>query len=189
VRRSRHFSAALAAGLVLLTACDPGADLPLLESDDLGNTYRLDTGDMVRVTTFGEKDLSGEFDIDDSGTVTLPLAGPLHAQGLTTSGLASEISTTLRTKNLLADPNVVVEVAKYRPVYLLGEVQRPGPYPFELRMTFLNAVSMAGGFTPRAVKTYATVVRATPQGTVKGRITQLSKVEPGDIITVEERNF
>jgi polysaccharide export outer membrane protein len=174
---------------MLLAACDPGADLPLLQADDLGTTYRLDTGDVVRITTFGEKDLSGEFGIDDSGAVSLPLAGPLHAEGLTTTGLADEVRTTLRAKNLLADPNVVVEVAKYRPIFLLGEVARPGPYPFELRMTFLNAVALAGGFTPRAAKTYATVVRATAQGTVKGRITQLSKVEPGDIITVEERNF
>lgn len=189
MRPSGHFSAWLAATVLLVAACEPGADLPLLHSNDVGKSYVLGTGDAVRVTTFGEKDLSGEFSIDDSGAVSLPLAGPVHAEGLTTGVLADEISHTLRAKNLLADPNVVVEVTSYRPIFLLGEVQRPGPYPFQSRMTFLNAVALAGGFTPRAVKSHATVVRLTATGTIKGRIDQVSPVEPGDIITVEERNF
>jgi polysaccharide export outer membrane protein len=185
VRPSRHFSACLAALVLLLAGCEPGADLPVLPAADIGQIYKLGSGDEVRITTFGEKDLSGDFGVDDSGFVSLPLAGPVHAEGLTTRGLADEIGHTLRAKNLLADPNVVVEVVRYRPIFVLGEVQRPGPYPYQVRMSFLNAVAMAGGFTPRAVKSHATVVR----GTEKGRIDQVGQIEPGDIITVEERNF
>ncbi len=189
MRPLRRVSTCLCAMVLLLAGCEPGADLPLLQSADIGQGYRLGSGDEVRITTFGEKDLSGDFSVDDSGFVSLPLAGPLKAEGLTTRGLSDEIGHTLRAKNLLSDPNVVVEVVKYRPIFVLGEVQRPGPYPYQVRMTFLNAVALAGGFTPRAVKGHATVVRTAASGTEKGRIDQLSQVEPGDVITVEERNF
>ena len=184
--RPRHLAFSL---LALFTLASCQADLPLLVSEPNGQSYHLGTGDEVRVTTFGEKDLSGEFKIDDSGFIALPLTGPVAAEGLTTSALGDLVSHTLREKNLLSEPNVVVEVVQYRPVFVLGEVQHPGPYPYQTRMTFLNTVALAGGFTPRAVKSEATVVRKTRSGMVKGMVDQLSEIEPGDIVTVGERNF
>ena len=170
-----------------LAACH--ADLPPLASEPSGQSYRLGTGDQVRVTTFGEKDLSGEFKVDDSGNIALPLTGPITAEGLTTRALSESVTRTLRDKNLLSDPSVVVEVAQYRPIFVLGEVQHPGPYPYQARMTFLNAVALAGGFTPRAIKSEAAVVRQAQNGTVKGTVNELSDIEPGDIVTIGERNF
>jgi polysaccharide export outer membrane protein len=187
VRTTRRLFAVTALMLPMLSACQ--SSLPLLQGEPVGQGYKLGAGDAVRVTTFGEKDLSGDFTVDDSGDIALPLTGPLSAEGLTSRALAGEIRQTLKSKNLLADPSVVVEVIKYRPIFVLGEVQHPGPYAYQTRMTFLNAVALAGGFTPRAAKSEAVVVRATPNGTVRGRVDQLSQIEPGDIINVDERNF
>jgi polysaccharide export outer membrane protein len=175
--------------LLALSGCNPGADLPVLSSPGIGTGYRLSTGDEIRLITFNEQSLSGQFGIDDSGYVALPLLGPVKADGLTTRQLATTISETLRRNKLLSDPSVVVEVVKYRPVFVLGEVQHPGPFPFQPHMTMLSAVALAGGFTPRAVKSRAEVSRVEDQALVKGALEQNSNVEPGDIITVLERTF
>jgi len=187
VYRSPVFRFSLLVAVSALAACQPS--LPLVPAEQVGKTYQLGTGDEVRVTTFGEKDLSGDFRVDDSGFVALPLVGPVTAEGLTTQALSGAIAQALKSKNLLSDPSVVVEVVQYRPIFVLGEVQKPGSYPYQARMTFLNAVALAGGFTPRSVKSDATVVRATSHGVLKGRVDQVSEIEPGDIVTVEERNF
>ncbi len=183
----RHGFAAL---LLLLSACEPGANLPLLDSSAVNAAgYKLSTGDEIRLTTFGEQTLSGQFGIDDSGNVALPLLGPMPADGLTTRALAEEISDALRTRKLLNEPSVVVEVVKYRPVFVLGEVQRPGPFPYQPHMTMLSAVALAGGFTPRAVRSRAAVVRSGQGGTIEGRVERQSLIQPGDVMTVLERNF
>ena len=74
--RSPCFRPSLLAALLTLGACHSG--LPLLPAEPAGQSYLLGTGDQIRVTTFGEKDLSGEFRIDDSGFVALPLVGADH---------------------------------------------------------------------------------------------------------------
>jgi polysaccharide export outer membrane protein len=172
-----------------LGGCNPGANLPMVQSPSSSAGYRLSTGDQIRIITFNEPGLSGEFGIDDSGYVALPLLGPIAAEGLTTRALAAKLSASLHEKNLLNDPSIVVEVVKYRPVFVLGEVQHPGPFPFVPHMTMLSAVALAGGYTPRAVKSRAEVIRTEDGATVKGRVEPDSVVEPGDIITVFERTF
>lgn len=179
----------LAALVLLISACDPGANLPELDQPGIGASYRLSTGDQIRVTTFGEQTLSGTFTIDDSGTIALPLLGPTPADGLTTRGLADAIGGALRSRKLLTDPNVVVDVVRYRPIFVLGEVKSPGPYPYLPHMTMLSAVAVAGGFTQRAVHERASVVRIGPGGTVNGQVKPGGLIEPGDVMTVLERNF
>ena len=60
---------------------------------------------------------------------------------------------------MLRKPSVSVEVATYRPIYVLGEVNKPGQYPYQPGMTVVSAAAVAGGFTYRAVEDYASVVR------------------------------
>ena len=143
---SRNRASWLAAACLLMVAgCEPGADLPVLQSAAVSSGYKLSTGDQLRLITFNEQSLSGEFGIDDSGYIALPLLGPVQAEGLTTQALADKIEATLRQKKLFADPSVVVEVVKYRPIFVLGEVQRPGPFAFQPHMTMLAAVALAAG--------------------------------------------
>jgi polysaccharide export outer membrane protein len=172
-----------------LSACEPGANLQPLEAPPANAPYQLSAGDQVRLITFDEQALSGQFTIDDSGNIALPLLGTLPADGLTTHQLADAISSALRSRKLLADPSVVVEVVKYRPIFVLGEVQHPGPYAYQPHTTLLSAVALAGGFTPRAVRDRAAVLRAGRTGSTEGTVGREGPIEPGDVVTIFERNF
>jgi polysaccharide export outer membrane protein len=137
-----------------LSACAAGpAAGPLSEAELLSDRvvpeYRLGPADKVRVTVFGEEALTGEFTVGASGALAFPLVGEIRAQGLTTAELQEAIATALRQGYIL-EPRVSAEVLTYRPFYILGEVERPGEYPYTNGLTVLNAVATAEGFTYRA---------------------------------------
>ena len=131
--------------------------------------YSLGAGDQVRIIIFGEDNLTGEFRVNDSGNIALPLVGSVHAAGLTSGGLETAVGAALRRANLVRNPSVAVEVIAYRPIYVLGEVNKPGQYPYQPGMTVVTAVAVAGGFTYRAVEGYASVVRTADGKAVEGR--------------------
>ena len=171
-----------------LASCAPGRKLPLLP-DPAGGAYQLGAGDQIRVITFGAEQLSGTFRIDDTGLIAVPLLGTVRAAGNTTEGLASMLERSLQQKKLIDHPSVAVQIEAFRPFFILGEVSKPGPYPFQPGMTVLTAVSVAGGFTYRAYTDFASVVRTEGDHAVEGRVTRQSLVQPGDVITVFERHF
>jgi polysaccharide export outer membrane protein len=171
-----------------LAACTPGADLqPLPPYTETG--YRLGSGDEVRIITFGADQLSGRFRVDDKGDIAMPLAGNVHAAGLTPDEFASRLAARLQSGRFVRDPSVSAEVLSYRPVYVLGEVNKPGQYPFQPGMTMLTAVAVAGGFTYRAVEDYAADIRTIDGQAVTGRIGPSSFLAPGDVIKIYERHF
>lgn len=119
--------------------------------------YRLGAQDRVRVKvwewrpassdTFEWTALNGEFTVDAAGMVSLPLIGSVQAQGATTAELSTLIAARLReVAGLIRPPNAAVEIAQYRPFYIVGAIERPGEYPYRPGMTVLQAVSIAGGF-------------------------------------------
>ena len=144
---------------------------------------------MVRLITFGEDSLTGEFRVSDSGTIALPLIGAVHAAGLSPDALAARVSEALVKANLLRAPSVSAEVIAYRPIFVLGEVSKPGQYPYQPGMTVVTAAAVAGGFTYRAIDDYASVVRTQDGVAIEGKATRQSFVQPGDVITVFERKF
>jgi polysaccharide biosynthesis/export protein len=119
----------------------------------------------------------------------LPLVGAVHAAGLTSADLEAAVGAALRRGKLVHNPSVAVEVIAFRPIYVLGEVNKPGQYPYQPGMTVVTAVAVAGGFTYRAVEAYAGVVRTIEGKSVEGRASRQSTVQPGDAITVFERRF
>jgi protein involved in polysaccharide export with SLBB domain len=151
-------------------------------------TYTLGAGDKLRVIVFNEENLSGEFVIDGTGYVRLPLIGQIQAAGLTVFDFEKEVTSKLNA-GYLVDAKISVEVINYRPFYIIGEVNKPGEYPFVSDMNILNAVALAGGYTFRADDTYV-FVRAK-NATKEERVSadQNTKVNPGDIIRVAERFF
>ncbi len=153
-----------------------------------GETYKLGTGDKVRVTVFGQDDLGGEFVIDDTGVVRLPMIGQVKAADLTVHDFEDAVIAKLQD-GYLVNPRVSVEVISYRPFYIMGEVNKPGEYPCETGMTVLNAVSLAGGFTYRADETEVYIRHKNSSGEEKRPADVTTPVQPGDIIRVAERFF
>jgi polysaccharide biosynthesis/export protein len=173
---------------ILLAACARGSRLPPLPAF-AGHEYRLWPGDTVRIITYGEDPLTGEFRVGDQGAVALPLTGTIRAAGRTPGELADAIAEALKKSDLLRRPSVSVEVATYRPIYVLGEVNKPGQYPYQPGMTLVSAAAAAGGFTYRAVGDYASVIRIVDGESVEGKASRQALVQPGDVITVFERRF
>lgn len=90
--------------------------------------------------------VSGEYTVGPSGALSLPFIGDLPAAGKTTTEVGEAIGEKMQTLFGLRDrPSASVELAQYRPVYLAGEVQKPGEYPFAPNLTVLKAVSLGGG--------------------------------------------
>ncbi len=154
---------------------------------DTGIDYRLGSGDKLRVIVFGEQDLSGEFDVTGSGKVSLPLIGAVQAAGLTLDEFQSEIGDKLK-QGYLTNPKVSAEVLNYRPFYIIGEVGKPGEYPYTNGMNVLNAVAVAGGYTYRANQTQVYITRDGKDES-QYAASQSVPVLPGDIVRVPERFF
>ena len=174
--------AALAIAFPVTAAPPPPLQPPAVEAD-----YQLGPGDKLRLITFGEDTLSGEFFVSDAGEVSLPLVGNLKASGLSVDEFQNEVKTALA--DYLKDPRVSVEVENYRPYYILGEVNRPGEYPFITGLTLLNAVATAAGFTYRANthQVYVKGDRDTSEHLMA--ITAGLRIHPGDTVRVRERYF
>lgn len=173
---------------MLLSACAPGSDLPPLPVPS-GHEYRLGPGDVLRIITYGEDPLTGEFRVNDQGAVAVPLAGSVKAAGLTPRELQEAVGKALIKGDMLRKPSVSVEVATYRPIYVLGEVNKPGQYPYQPGMTVVSAAAVAGGFTYRAVQDYASVIRLVNGDSVEGKVQRQAPVQPGDVVTVFERIY
>lgn len=152
------------------------------------NSYALGSGDKVRVIVFGEEDLSGEFVVNDTGFVSLPLIGQIAATGRTVRQLEQDIAAKLGAQ-YLKDPRVSIEVLGYRPFYIIGEVNKPGEYPFVAGMSVLNAVAMAGGYSTRANESSVYIKRKAAAEEEKFPADATTKLEPGDIVNVVERWF
>jgi polysaccharide export outer membrane protein len=150
--------------------------------------YRLGSGDHVRVTVYGEDNLSGEFAVDGRGALSLPLIGKVDAVGLNVAQLEQKIANKL-SPQYVKDPKVAVEVITYRPFYIVGEVRNPGSYPYVNGMSVINAVALAGGFTYRAQESGFDINRTIHGDKKEIYASKTTEVLPGDVITVRERYF
>ncbi|WP_395942759.1 polysaccharide biosynthesis/export family protein [Brevundimonas sp.] len=150
--------------------------------------YRLGTADKVRVNVFGEEALTGEFIVGGSGRISMPLIGEVQASGLTITEFQAEIAAALQ-KGYINEPRVSAEVLNYRPFYILGEVKKPGEYPYTNNLSVLNAVATAEGFTYRANTRQVYIKRADGDSEQAYPLTTATQVAPGDTIRIGERFF
>lgn len=165
-----------------------GSNLPALPGGASAD-YHLGPGDDLRIITFGEQQLTGQFHVGDSGNVALPLIGSVPAAGLTPKQLEQEIANDLVKGNFLREPSVSVEVITYRPVFVLGEVSKPGQYPYQPGMTVVTAVAVAGGYTTRADKSYASIIRTVAGKATEYKAGRNSYIQAGDVINIFEKPF
>ncbi|SEP98459.1 polysaccharide export outer membrane protein [Faunimonas pinastri] len=163
-------------------------DRPLPPMAVMQNPYRLDSGDELRITVFGQTDLSNTYRVDQSGSITMPLIGSIPARGATTVEMQQRIATKL-SQSFLRNPNVTVEVAANRPFFVLGEVTQPGQYAYVPGMTAEMAIAVSGGFSPRANMGLVRVSRTVNGVRYEGKISVDEQIRPGDTIYVSERLF
>lgn len=183
----RLYISAILIGTALLAGCVDRA--PLSEPAAVGSgPYLLGSGDRLRIVVYDQASLTNLYEVDQSGQISMPLIGDVPASDSTTDTLADRIEAKLGTA-YLREPNVTVEVATYRPFFVLGEVGTPGQFPYVPGITAETAIAVAGGFTDRANKRIVRVSR-----TVNGRLFEdiipvVEPIRPGDTIYVLESLF
>jgi protein involved in polysaccharide export with SLBB domain len=150
---------------------------------------RLQAGDKLKVIVYGEDTLSGLYDIDASGNLTMPLIRIVRAAGRTRSELERDIAGKYSSGNYLQEPKVTVDVFESRPIYILGEALKPGAYPYKSGLNVLTAVAMAGGFTYRASRSLVLVEHAGDTIWHEYPISASVLIAPGDLIRIPERYF
>lgn len=169
---------------------EPSMPIPQLPSVSLPDkNYRLGPEDVLRITVYGEPELTQTYRVGSGGALSFPLIGEVPVAGRSVAEVESLIIARL-SEGYLVNPSVAVQVETHRPFYILGEVRTPGSYAYVADMSIMNAVALAGGFTYRANRNTVEVMRQGPEGqSVTAEIPVETKVTPGDIILVKERFF
>lgn len=181
---------ALAVAL-LVSACAVGS-LSETEQQSLAAAAsapaKLQPGDKISINVYGEDKLSGEYQIDRSGQISLPLAGTIEAQGLTQSELEQALIKKFRS-SYLKNPKVTVTIATLQPYYMMGEVEKPGEYSYKSGLNVLTALAIAGGPTYRANRSTVQIQRRGDTSMREYPISATVPILPGDVIRVPERYF
>jgi len=150
--------------------------------------YKLDSGDVLNIAVYEQAELSRSYSVDRAGKLAFPLVGSVQARGMTVKQLEAGIAAKLRG-GFLRNPDVSVEVAQYRPFYIMGEVGRAGQYAYVPGMTIQNAIASAGGFSARGNQNNADVTRHINGEIATARISINDPIMPGDTIYIRERLF
>jgi protein involved in polysaccharide export with SLBB domain len=179
--------------MFVLAACDsdstPIVPMAAAGGGSPGDSNKLGPNDRLRITVFGQPTLTGEYTLDGNGVLAFPLIGNVPANGVTTSQLQQAIAAKLKP-DYMVNPNVSAEVITRRPFYVIGEVQKPGNYPYVSDMTAVNAIAMAGGFTRRARKNDFYIRRLDKDGkAVRIEANAGTVLQAGDTLEVRERVF
>ncbi|WP_417309890.1 polysaccharide biosynthesis/export family protein [Devosia sp.] len=148
--------------------------------------YTLDSGDVVRITVYGEAELTNSYRVDDAGKLSMPLIGSVSVRGKTTQMAAAAITSALAA-GYIREPSVAVEIETYRPFFIQGAVNQAGQFSYVYGMTVRAAISTAGGYTDTAERSKAIIYRRQGQEMVKGAVSLDFPIFPGDTIVINER--
>lgn len=149
-------------------------------------SYRVSKGDRLKIWVYNVEKLTGEHLVSGDGRIAFPILGRVTVQGLTLDQIAALLTDRL-ADGYYVSPSVGVDIAAYRPVYILGEVQKPGQYPYSEGLTVDQLAAQAGGYTYRANRKKVRVQH--DGGEAGGTLDQDSPVSPGDTVTVKQRFF
>ena len=154
----------------------------------LQQPYRLDAGDRLRVTVFEQIDLTNTYTVDKAGYIAFPLVGAVPARGQTIKEIEANIADKL-SEGFIRNPDVSVEIDRYRPFFIMGEVTTAGQYTYVPGMTVQNAIAIAGGYTARAEQKSVDITRQINGKVMTGRVPITDPILPGDTIFLRERLF
>lgn len=171
-----------------LAACAGYQPPPPAIHQALYQPYVMGAGDTLRITVFDQESLSNTYSVNQAGYISFPLIGPVPARGNTSTQIEKQIASKLQ-KGFLRDPDVTVEVERYRPIFVMGEVGNPGQYSYVPGLTIQKAIAAAGGFTPRANQRSVDVTREINGEVLTGRVVISDPMLPGDTVYVRERLF
>jgi polysaccharide export outer membrane protein len=206
VRRTMARLMFAAVAVLWLTSCISGGvdpaytaltdDTDQIESAPLGE---LGPGDKIKLRVYDEENLSGDFTVSEKGSINYPLVGRVQVEGLTCAELESRIGRKLKN-GYLKKPSVSCTVVEYisKRIYVLGEVQAPGSFPYKANLTVVEAMSLAGGMTESARANASTLTRTVdgekikvtvPLGDIiRGRRENL-QLKPGDILYIPQKLY
>jgi polysaccharide export outer membrane protein len=176
-------------GLALAGLVAGCADAPPPAPTTTADANQLHVGDTVTITVFGQPQLTGEQLIDDHGEVSVLLAGRARLAGLTPTAAEQALREKLGQGGIVVNPSVSVVVTHHLPVYVVGEVTRPGSYDWAGDLHAINAVALAGGYTYRAKQSDLRVIRHGDPSHQQYAADQTTTIEPGDTVIVPERWF
>lgn len=190
MRATRLALIGIASGLAIsgLASCTSYRPAPPAFHQAINQPYVLDAGDSVRVTVFDQPGLTNSYAIDQSGYMAFPLVGSVVARGRTVKQLEAEIAGQLR-QGFLRAPDVSVEMEKYRPVFILGEVGAAGQYSYVPGLTVQKAIAVAGGYSSRSYQSNVDITRTINGKVMTGRVLISDPLLPGDTVYVRERLF
>ena len=190
-RRICAVSALLILGL-LVCGCSGSNARPVSEAERqallvaAAGSPRLQAGEKIRVNVYGEPSLSGDYQIDPSGFVSLPLAGKIKAAGLSQQQLEQELAAKFAS-GYLKNPKITVSISEFRPFYIVGEVEKPGAYPYTGGLTVLSAIAIGGGTTYRANQSYVLIQHPGESSMREYDTSAPIPILPGDIIQIPRR--
>ncbi len=195
---SRRITAALLAVVMTGCASPPARPVklpPPVEASSLG------PGDVLEVLVYDEPSMSKPFKVAPNGTIDFPLVGNVEVEGKEPQEIAALLRARLKDGKILKDPQVSVQVKEVnsKKFAVFGQVQKPGQFPMTEGMTVVQAISLAGGFTPLADRDRVTLNRKIAKDKVvrvvfsvaamtEGKINDVP-LQAGDTIYVEERVF
>ena len=187
------------AALLSLSACKTVAEDPVELSLSRAQAAEFSTrtsygahvirpSDQLRVQVYDDQNITGEYQVDAGGYISIPLAGRVKASGLTPPQLERAIAVKL-SNGVLKKPDVAVQILAYGPIYVHGEVKRAGEFPYKPGLTVMDAVALAGGYTYRADESAAFVTRAGSDVERSYGLNGSVRIYPGDNIRIPERFF
>jgi polysaccharide export outer membrane protein len=196
---NRSSTVLLLTALVALAGCPRAQRAPVLPERIDAVASTLGAGDLIEVRIFQEPELSGLYQVGGQGDLIFPLCRRVVVNGLTANEAAEKLRACL-SEGFLRDPQVSVLVREFnsKKVFVFGEVQKPGTFPYQDGMSIIQAVTIAGGFTKTAAQNSTSVTRRVDAQEVKVRVNvqdiALGKasnflLQPGDIVYVPESLF
>jgi len=187
--------------LLAAAGCRPAPDpsLALLTADAVASDLTLGPGDKFDIRVFGEPDFTGTYRVDPDGTIGYPFIGVVKVEGMRPNELARALADKLSEKYLRhPQVSILIQEVVSKKITVIGQVAHPGTFPYTANLSVVEAITLAGGFSPLASKNHTKVTRnengqkvsiEVPAGEMgEGRAHNMA-VRPGDIISVPERLF